>query len=198
MDKWRTNQMIMDLLDITSVVAAHEMCKNAARYRPEMGRKGIVGLLSGAWDLFHYSHLRAIQQARRLCDFLLIGVGTDRLVGENKGLLRPIIVQEQRLAIVASLKEVDIAFLMDSEFDYGEVALSLVLPYNGVMFKSKEWLDQLEAIPGFDETAGYDPGYNKTVEVNRIGNVIILDRGPISTSSIISGICKRLEEYKCI
>ena len=56
-------------------------------------------------DLMHVGHLRALQQARELGDYLIVGVLTDEAVWVYKR--QPIIPFEQRMEIVSNLKCVD-------------------------------------------------------------------------------------------
>ena len=58
-------------------------------------------------DLLHIGHLRALQQAKALGDYLIVGVITDEGVSAYKR--TPIIPFEERLELVSSLKCVDIA-----------------------------------------------------------------------------------------
>lgn len=61
--------------------------------------------LLGVFDMFHYGHLRLIQQAAELGD-LTVGLVSDFPVKHQKGLNRPIISEGYRQAIVQSLKGV--------------------------------------------------------------------------------------------
>ena len=72
-----------------------------------------IGILCGVWDLFHVGHLRAIKKARKLCDFLIVGVNSDKLCREYKGRL-PVIPQKQRKEIIEALKEVDQTVIVNS------------------------------------------------------------------------------------
>lgn len=56
-------------------------------------------------DLLHVGHLRALQQAKALGDYLIVGVLTDEAVWEYKR--QPIISFEQRIELVKNLKCVD-------------------------------------------------------------------------------------------
>jgi cytidyltransferase-like protein len=56
-------------------------------------------------DLFHVGHLRAIQDARAMGDYLIVGVLTDEAMMEYKR--KPVISFEDRLEIVANIKGVD-------------------------------------------------------------------------------------------
>lgn len=56
-------------------------------------------------DLLHIGHLKALQQARALGDYLIVGVVTDEQVATYKR--RPIIPFEERVELIANLKCVD-------------------------------------------------------------------------------------------
>ena len=74
-----------------------------------------VVFLDGCWDLFHIGHLNIIEKASRL-GFLVLGVVTDegmRSMGKT-----PIIPYEQRRAIVAALRCVDVVV---PYFHYGDI-----------------------------------------------------------------------------
>ena len=58
---------------------------------------------SGSFDLFHIGHLNILERSAALGDELIVGVSTDELIEEYKG-MKPIIPYEQRARIVASIK----------------------------------------------------------------------------------------------
>lgn len=60
----------------------------------------------GTYDLFHIGHLRLLQAARALGDFLIVGVDTDELCGRIGK--RPVIPFGERFEIIKSLRCVDI------------------------------------------------------------------------------------------
>jgi len=70
-------------------------------------------LTCGTFDLFHIGHLRVLERARALGDYLVVGVSSDALNIEKKQ-RAPIMSQEQRMSIVAALKCVDKVFLEES------------------------------------------------------------------------------------
>lgn len=61
---------------------------------------------SGTFDMLHANHLKMIEYARQLGDFLIVGVNTDELVASYKS--QPIIPFEERIALVKALKYPDI------------------------------------------------------------------------------------------
>ena len=71
-----------------------------------MERKKIRVFTSGSFDLFHIGHLNLIKNAKRRCDYLIVGVNTDELVESYKN-KRPIVPLEERAEIVRSIKYVD-------------------------------------------------------------------------------------------
>ena len=73
-----------------------------------------VAFTNGCYDLFHAGHARSIAFARAQADVLVLAVNTDRSVKENKGDLRPVIDEQNRLSVLASLECVDWVILFDS------------------------------------------------------------------------------------
>ena len=65
-----------------------------------------VGLLMGVFDMFHIGHLRLIQRAKEHCGYLRVAVLSDELVLKFKN-KNPIIPQEERMQILAAVREVD-------------------------------------------------------------------------------------------
>jgi FAD synthetase len=85
-------------------------------------RKKIV-LASGVFDLLHLGHVRFLEEAKKAGGKnaqLLVIVARDSTVQETKG-RKPVIPENQRLALVESLKVVNEALLGLEDFDVGEV-----------------------------------------------------------------------------
>lgn len=72
-----------------------------------MTGKMLVGYTSGVYDLFHIGHLNLLKKAKGLCDKLIVGVSTDKLVEYKHK--HPVIPFEERIEIVRSCKFVDAA-----------------------------------------------------------------------------------------
>ena len=63
---------------------------------------------NGCFDLLHVGHVRYLQAARALGDFLAIGLNADSSVRELKGTRRPIMTQNDRAELLAALQCVDL------------------------------------------------------------------------------------------
>lgn len=70
-------------------------------------------LTFGTFDLFHVGHLRILQRAKALGDYLIVGVSTDELNLRKKGTY-PSYSEDERLEIIRSVRYVDEAFLEES------------------------------------------------------------------------------------
>ena len=66
----------------------------------------IVGYTTGVFDLFHIGHLNILRNAKLECDYLIVGITTDELCKEKKG-IRPVIPFAERMEIVQNIKFVD-------------------------------------------------------------------------------------------
>jgi rfaE bifunctional protein nucleotidyltransferase chain/domain len=62
---------------------------------------------NGCFDLLHVGHVRYLQDARALGDFLAVGLNGDRSVRELKGSARPIMTAKDRAEVLAGLECVD-------------------------------------------------------------------------------------------
>ncbi|EDQ91057.1 uncharacterized protein MONBRDRAFT_20281 [Monosiga brevicollis MX1] len=62
----------------------------------------VIGYMPGAFDLLHTGHVAALEAARQQCDYLIVGLHTDRTVNRNHGSNYPIMnLQERTLSILA-------------------------------------------------------------------------------------------------
>ena len=64
-----------------------------------------TGYTTGVFDLFHIGHLNLLRRAKEQCDYLIVGVSSDDLVGyKNK---RAVIPFEERIQIIQAIRYVD-------------------------------------------------------------------------------------------
>lgn len=62
---------------------------------------------NGCFDILHAGHVKYLQEAKQLGDYLVVAVNDDESVSRLKGPTRPINNVEQRMAVLASLSAVD-------------------------------------------------------------------------------------------
>lgn len=89
----------------------------------EGSKKGKIVLAEGTFDLLHYGHVYYLTNAKKLGGEnakLIVIVARDKTVERVKG-RKPIIPEDQRRAIVESLKVVDEAILGYEEMDMAKV-----------------------------------------------------------------------------
>lgn len=60
-------------------------------------------LVGGCFDLLHYGHIRFLEEAKKLGDYLVVALESDVNVRRTKGEGRPIHSQEQRKAMLEAL-----------------------------------------------------------------------------------------------
>lgn len=76
-------------------------------------KNSIIGICTGSFDLFHYSHLMFLKYLKQNCDVLVVVVKSDKDV-KVKGENRPIVNQIERAEIVDSVKYTDYTIISDN------------------------------------------------------------------------------------
>ncbi len=66
-----------------------------------------IAFTCGCFDLLHIGHTRSLQEAKSHGDVLIVGVNSDSSVKKIKGKCRPIVHEDERAEIIASLGCVD-------------------------------------------------------------------------------------------
>jgi len=91
--------------------------------KKEEKKKSQIVLASGVFDLLHLGHVRFLEEAKKAGGRdaeLIVIVARDSTVEKRKG-ERPVMPENQRCALVSSLKVVDEAVLGFERFDIGKV-----------------------------------------------------------------------------
>ena len=89
------------------------MISARAKRENTLSEKKQIILASGAFDLVHYGHVRFLEEAKKAGGknvHLIVIVARDKTIEKMKG-KAPVIPEDQRRAVVESLKPVDEAFL---------------------------------------------------------------------------------------
>ena len=72
-----------------------------------------VVLANGCFDILHVGHVRYLEDARKLGDALVVAINSDRSVRDLKGPGRPILKEDERVALVSALRCVDHVVVFD-------------------------------------------------------------------------------------
>lgn len=126
---------------------------------------------NGCFDLLHPGHTRYLQDARRLGDFLVVAVNSDRSVREIKGEGRPVMPEKDRTEVLAALGFVDGVVLFNEENPLD--VIRLLLPH--VLVKGGDWpkekiigADVVKEAGGEVRSIPFVSGYSTTAIIRKL------------------------------
>ncbi|QBD79400.1 ADP-heptose synthase [Ktedonosporobacter rubrisoli] len=93
------------LYDTRHKIWLREELVEEVQYRQRRGERGVF--TNGCFDLLHLGHIRYLQEAHDLGDFLILGLNSDESVRSLKGPARPLVPEAERAEIMAALTCVD-------------------------------------------------------------------------------------------
>ena len=138
--------------------------------RIKADRKKIV-FTNGCFDLLHVGHIRYLAQAKRLGDFLIIGLNSDSSVKELKGEDRPINSFEDRATLLSAIESVDLVIMFEEQTP--ENLIKDIVP--DILVKGGDY--NIEDIVGYQtvmqnggqvKTLSFYDGYSNTNYINKI------------------------------
>ena len=91
--------------DTNYKILAREALAVEVRRRQAAGERGVF--TNGCFDLLHLGHVRYLQEARALGDFLILALNGDGGVRLLKGTGRPLVPEYERAEILAALTCID-------------------------------------------------------------------------------------------
>ncbi len=95
----------MSKIFTSAKVLARDILATEVSRRQANGERGVF--TNGCFDLLHLGHVRYLQEARALGDFLVLGLNGDESVALLKGPGRPLVPASERAEILAALTCVD-------------------------------------------------------------------------------------------
>jgi len=95
-----------DLMGSADKIATLELASDRVAAWRRQGHK--VGFTNGCFDVLHLGHVSLIEQARGVCDRLVVALNSDMSVTRLKGKTRPLQDEVSRAAVLASLAAVDL------------------------------------------------------------------------------------------
>ncbi len=122
----------MDIL--SKIVTVEKLVARLDTVR-KSGKK--IVFTNGCFDILHVGHVRYLAAARSEGDLLVIGLNSDASVRLIKGEKRPIMIQDQRAEVLASLGCVDYVVMFDEP---DPLALIETLKPN-VLVKGEDWIE---------------------------------------------------------
>lgn len=99
---------------------------------------------NGCFDLVHRGHIDSLAKAAEWGDRLIVGLNSDVSVRLLKGENRPLVDQQSRAVLLASMLMVDAVVMFDEETPYQMI--QQILP--DVLVKGSEY--EIEEIAGYD------------------------------------------------
>lgn len=99
----------------------------------------VIGFTNGCFDLLHEGHIKLISEAKRKCNYLIIGLNSDSSIKKLKGIDRPIDNEATRIKKLSIRSEVDaiIVFSEDTPLDL----IKKIVPNK--LFKGSDYKDQV-------------------------------------------------------
>ena len=95
----------------TKILSLEKLARRSREIRDAAGR---LVLTNGCFDLLHVGHVRYLEQARALGDFLAVAVNDDESVRALKGPGRPINAAADRAEVLAAMACVDFVTIFPS------------------------------------------------------------------------------------
>jgi len=90
--------------------------ENISKISTELKKQGkTIVFTNGCFDIIHLGHIYYLSEAKKLGDYLIIGLNTDSSVKKLKGPERPINSEQDRAMVLDALKSVDFVVLFDED-----------------------------------------------------------------------------------
>ena len=150
-------------------IFGREKLKEKVQALKREGRR--IVFTNGCFELLHIGHVRYLSAAKAEGDILVVGVNSDRSVREIKGPSRPVVPENERTEVLASLACIDFVTLFDEPDPL--VTIRTLMP--DVLVKGADWEE--DAIVGKD-----------VVEANG-GRVV---RIPLTQGASTTGIIEKI------
>ncbi|XVE79946.1 hypothetical protein DITRI_Ditri14bG0098200 [Diplodiscus trichospermus] len=148
------------------------------------GPNACIVYIDGAFDLFHAGHVEILKKARQLGDFLLVGILSDNIVSEHRGLPYPVMRLHERSLSVLACRYVD-EVIIGAPW---EVTKDMITTFNISLVVHGTVAESNSLLPG--ETDPY--AVPKSMGIFRL----LESPKSITTSSVAQRIVANHEAYK--
>jgi len=120
-------------------IVSKDRLKEAIEKHRKEGKKIIF--TNGCFDILHAGHAKYINEAKKLGDILVLALNSDSSVQSIKGKPRPLIPQDERAYVMASLEAVDYVTIFDEETPIQMI--EYLQPH--VLVKGGDWTEETVA-----------------------------------------------------
>lgn len=130
-------------------------------------KRKIIGYTTGVFDLFHVGHVEILRKSKSLCDKLIVGVTSDKLVKYKYK--KAVIPYKERIKVVSSCQYVDVAVPqnnMDKISAYKKYKFDLMFVGDD-WYNTKKWKEIEESFKKYKVRTIYFP-YTKTTSSTKI------------------------------
>lgn len=133
-----------------------------------MEKKIKIGYTQGCFDMFHVGHLNLLNNAKKQCEHLIVGVNSDALMESYKH-KAPVIREEYRKLIVENIKAVDEVYLVDT---LDKLEILEKIPFDAIFIGddwkgSKRWTETQESLKARNVEVVFLP-YTKDVSSTQL------------------------------
>ena len=108
----------------------------------------VVGFTCSSFDLLHAGHVLMLEECKRYCDYLIVGLQTDPTIDRPGVKNKPVQSVYERQIQLRGCKYVDEIFVYDSESDLMNMVTSLPIhvrfvgeEYRNKEFTGKKWCE---------------------------------------------------------
>ena len=141
-----------------------------------MKKRYSIGFTNGCFDLLHEGHINFLEKAKSKCNYLVVGLNSDKSIKKIKGNKRPILNLKQRKRIIKSIKYVDKVMVFNQETPIN--LIKKIKP--DVIFKGGDY--KKENVVGYN----FQKERNKSVKI-----ISFIDN--VSTTKIINKLIKKFK-----
>ncbi|OGI78950.1 hypothetical protein A3F19_02820 [Candidatus Nomurabacteria bacterium RIFCSPHIGHO2_12_FULL_37_29] len=136
-----------------------------------------IGFCYGVFDLLHPGHAKHLEEAKNLCDVLVVGVTSDTQVKKRrKNPDRPIFDERLRAYLICQLKSVDLVFIRNKDTAVGDI--KIIRP--DLCIKGEDYIDSKDKYLILEAKAAKSAGgklvFTKTGKFSKIRTTKIIDK----------------------
>jgi glycerol-3-phosphate cytidylyltransferase len=129
-----------------------------------------IGFTAGAFDLCHAGHVLMFEEAKTVCDYLIVGLHSDPTIDRPGVKNKPIMSVEERMIILKGIRWIDEVVVYDTEADLlkllTENKLNIDIRIIGVEYKEKPYTGRDLPLEVYYNTRGHN--FSTTELRNRV------------------------------